>query len=89
MKKLWLWIALGGALFIGLLTYSMLGLRRNRVEVCVEFNGRTNCRVASGQTPELAQRTATQNACALIASGVTDTINCERKTPVSVRWLDK
>jgi hypothetical protein len=57
------------------------------VEVCMEFNGRTNCRTASGSTQEFALRTATSNACAEIASGVTDSIGCERTPPKKVTWL--
>jgi hypothetical protein len=84
--------ALAGLLFglfvLGLIVYSMMGLRRFRVEVCMEFKGRQSCRVASGATRESALRTATDNACALIASGVTDSIACGNTPPASVRWLD-
>jgi hypothetical protein len=34
-----------------------------------------------------AQRTAISQACAQIASGVTDTMGCERGVPLSVTWL--
>jgi hypothetical protein len=75
--------------FFGLLLYFTLGSKRYRVEVCVEFNGRTDCRVASATTKEHARRTATENACALVSSGVTDTIACGNKQPVSVKWLSE
>lgn len=87
--KLGLWITLGAILFIGLLAYSSFGNRKNRVEVCMEFNGRTNCRVASGPNRQQALRAATENACALIASGVGDSIACQNKTPLSVKYLDE
>jgi len=89
MKKSWLWIGLAFILFIGLMAWSTLGLRKNRVEVCISYHGRSACRVASGGTPEQALRTATDNACAQIASGVTDSIGCQRTKPDSVRWLDR
>jgi hypothetical protein len=78
------------AVFLAVLLYSTLSLTRSRhrVEVCMQFDGRTNCRVASGQTKDLALRAAIQNACALIAGGVTDSQACERSTPLSVKWLD-
>jgi hypothetical protein len=75
-------------LFAGLLTWQMLGHRRHKVEVCMEFAGRTACRVASAPTREEAVRAATGGACSLIASGVTDTQICGRSNPVSVRQLD-
>ena len=78
------------AVFLAVLLYSTLSLTRSRhrVEVCMQFDRRTNCRVASGQTKDLALRAAIQNACALIAGGVTDSQACERSTPLSVKWLD-
>ena len=66
---------------------SSMGLAKTKVEVCMEFNGSQNCATAAGDTREHALRTATSSACALIAGGVGDTIACERKTPLSVKWL--
>jgi hypothetical protein len=74
--------------FIGLLIYLSLGQRQHRVEVCVEFNGRNNCRIASGPTVEQAIRTATDNACATITSGMTESMTCGRSKPASVKQLD-
>lgn len=78
----------GFAVFLGVMTYSMLGNRKLRVEVCVDFNGRTSCRIASGPTKEEAVRTATDNACALIASGMTDTMTCGHQPPSSIKILN-
>lgn len=75
-------------LFAGVMTYMMLGQRKNRVEVCMTFQGRTACKVASGATRDDAMRTAIDNACALIAFGVTDSGQCSRSQPASVKWLD-
>jgi hypothetical protein len=76
------------AAFIALLTYMSLGMRQHRVEVCVEFQGRKNCRTAAGPTKEQALRTATENACGLIASGMTDSMACSQTPPVSVKYLE-
>ncbi len=87
MKK----AAIIGILFlvivIGALVYSTSTLAAHKVEVCMEFKGQTQCRTASGSTEEFALRTATSNACALIASGVTDSIACDQATPKKVTWL--
>jgi hypothetical protein len=88
MRRMWLWITIGFAAFLVILAYTSIGMRKNRVEVCIEFNGRTSCRIASGATPEQARRAATENACAFIASGVGDTIACQNRTPLSVKNLD-
>jgi len=74
------------AALIALIVYSTLGMAANRVEVCMQFDGRTSCRTAAGSTKDFALRTATSNACAEIASGVTDTIKCEHSEPVRVTW---
>ncbi|MBZ5554460.1 MAG: hypothetical protein LAO21_17210 [Acidobacteriia bacterium] len=79
-----------GAVFVvvvGIIVYSTMNLSHFECEVCVEFKGRTSCRTAAGSTREEAVRTATDNACADIASGMTDSIACGHTTPTSVRWL--
>lgn len=76
------------ALVIGFLVYSSMHIAKYRVEVCVAFNGRNECRTASADTQDHALRSAQSNACALLVSGVTDTMQCERATPTSVKWLD-
>ena len=74
-------------IFLGVIIYSSMNLSGYRVEVCMNFGGRTNCRTASGSTEEFARRTATTNACAEIASGVTDSIACEQTVPTKVTRL--
>jgi hypothetical protein len=74
------------AVILGVLVYSSFNLAKFRVEVCMTFNGQTNCRTAAGSTEEFARRSATTNACAAIASGVTDSIACENTPPSKVTW---
>jgi hypothetical protein len=69
---------------LGVIIYSSFNLAKYRVEVCMSFHGGTNCRTAAGSTEEFARRTAITNACAAIASGVTDSIACENTPPISV-----
>lgn len=80
------WLAVAGFLLLaGVMTWMMLSGRRHRVEVCIEYRGRTLCRTAAGPTREEAIRTAADNACALLASGMTDSMQCGRTEPKSVR----
>jgi hypothetical protein len=81
-------ILVGIVAFVGLLAYMTLGMKQHRVEVCMEYREQKNCRTASGPTREAALRTATENACATISSGMTESVNCGSRPPVSVRWLD-
>jgi len=87
MKKPVLWGILFVAIVLGVIVYSSMNLAAFKYEVCMQFNGITNCKTASGSTEEFAERAATTNACAEIASGVTDSMNCERSTPVKVTRL--
>ena len=74
-------------LVVAYIVYSSMNLAGNKVEVCITFNGRTNCRTAAGASEDFARRTASTNACADIASGVTDSIACENTPPNSVRVI--
>jgi hypothetical protein len=79
------------AVFVAVLVVSTIGLTRGRkrVEVCMQFGGRTNCSIASGGSRESALRTAITTACASISGGVTDSQQCEHSPPVRETWLDK
>jgi hypothetical protein len=74
---------------VAALIHSTMNLAQYRVEVCMDYQGRSSCRTAAGSTEEFALRSATDNACALIASGVTDTMGCGRTPPRSVRWIKR
>jgi hypothetical protein len=86
MKKSVLLGVLFIAVVIGFVVYSTLGVGRVRCEVCITYQGRQACRTVSARTRELAQRTATENACAEISSGITESNQCQNTPPDSVRW---
>ena len=86
-SKALLWVGVVVA-FIGLLTWLTLGQKQIRVKVCAEYQGRTNCATAAGPSRDQALRSATDTACATIASGMTDSMSCSHKPPVSIEWLD-
>ncbi len=87
MKKPVLFAILFVLAILGVIIYSTMNLAKYKVEVCMQYNGATNCRAASGSTREDTLRAAVQNACATIASGVTQSMQCERSEPVNVRWI--
>jgi hypothetical protein len=80
-------IVLAAVLGLAYMFYSSTSNVKYRVEVCVAFQGRTSCRTARADSEEHALRSAQSNACGLIASGVTDTMQCEHSSPTSVKWL--
>ena len=75
------------AAVLAVLIFTTIGTNQFRCEVCITFNDRKACRTAGASTEAQAVRTATENACAQIASGVTDSMACESTPPVSVKWL--
>jgi hypothetical protein len=87
-KKPAFWIVAAIAAFTAFLVAGSLSQSKVRVEACVEFRGRTECRTASGPSEEQAQRTAVQTACAVLASGMTDSMDCDRTPPKSVKRLN-
>ncbi|MEI9812462.1 MAG: hypothetical protein WDO18_07195 [Acidobacteriota bacterium] len=72
---------------LGIMIYSSLNLSGHRVEVCVEFRGQTTCKIARGADEQTALRTAIDNACGEMASGVTDSMACTRSQPTKVTIL--
>ena len=81
MKKT-TWIAVGVlTALIALVVYSSFQVGGYRCEVCVQFRGAQDCRTVDGATEIEALRAAITNACALLASGVTDSLACERTRP--------
>jgi hypothetical protein len=86
-KRAGLLISLAFLVAFGLLMYtSFQGMSSHRVEVCMEFHGRAACRTASASSKDQALRAATDNACAQISSGMTDSIACTQSMPKSVQW---
>jgi hypothetical protein len=62
----------------GILTYQMLNLARVECDLCIEFKGKRRCTTAFGATHEQALDEAHRTACALVASGVTEVLACQR-----------
>jgi hypothetical protein len=82
----WLGIAFAAAV-LAVILYSTFHQELASCRVCVSFNGRRDCRTASAANRQEAQRTAVSNACAQLASGVTESTQCENTAPDSVDWI--
>jgi hypothetical protein len=76
------WASLIGlGAIVGVVVYTSFDVGAVRCEVCIRFEGREACRAVDGATEDEAQRAAVNNTCALLASGVTQTMACERTPP--------
>jgi hypothetical protein len=79
------WLSfLGLGAIIGFVVWSSLDVGAVRCEVCITFEGRQACRSVDAATEAEAHQGAVTNACALISSGVTQTMACERTTPTRI-----
>ena len=72
------------ALTFGLVIWKAASNRAVLCEVCMVYRDARACREAYGPTAEEATRTATENACALLAAGMTASIACHNTPPESV-----
>jgi hypothetical protein len=64
-------------IFIALVAYTTGGNTQQHCEVCVTFNGKTNCGNSASTTREQAERTATDLACNSLGSGMTELMQCQ------------
>jgi len=70
-----------------LMVYSTVHGPRYRVQVCMAYQDRSACKTVSARSEQAALRSAIENACADIASGVTDSMACTQSEPSRVSWL--
>ena len=74
---------------LALIVSSSMGLALVTGEICFTFNGRTECREASGTTRQEAIRTAAEMACSAMATGMTQRINCTQSVPTRTSWSNE
>ena len=72
------------AVFMGFVIYRSFQIAGYTCTVCIQFHEQSVCRRVEGSTELDARRAATTNACAYLASGVTDSMACERTEPQRV-----
>jgi len=76
------WVSLLGlGAIIGVVVWAGLDVGAVRCEVCITFEGRSACRSVDGANADEARRSAINNTCAQLSSGVTQTMACERTPP--------
>jgi hypothetical protein len=76
-------------LFVAFLAWSTLSAQKVTCNVCVAFNGQTNCATASHENEVEAARSAQTTACGPVARGMNETIACGNRPAVSRRCTAK
>ncbi len=87
LRKPAFWISLAVGAFLAALISGTMAQKKVRVEACIEFKGRVECRTAAGPNEQQALRTAVENACAVLASGMTESLACGATPPMRVTKL--
>ena len=67
----------------GLIWASLRGVDEVTCEVCITYNEETVCRTGKGRSKEDAIDVAARSACAMLSSGMTESMRCERTPPSS------
>ena len=76
------WIALAALfLFMGFVVYRTFHLQGVRCEVCLTYNGVSQCRTVEGEHEQDVHQAALNNVCSYLAGGVTDSMACMRTPP--------
>jgi len=87
-RQTWTWLLFGAfLLFMGVVIYRSFHVASHRCTVCLTFGSRDVCRTVEGPTEDEARRGALTNACAYLASGVTDSLACERTPPTKLECV--
>lgn len=85
MNRRMLVFALALVALIGVLIVASLRTVQTECELCVTFSGRTECRRGSGATEEEAKLAAQRAACAVMAAGMAQSVNCQNVPPTRVQ----
>jgi hypothetical protein len=81
-------VALGlliAAAFLAALLYVTAAETSYECSVCVRYGGAESCATVSGPDEEQAMMQAVSTACAPLANGVTEGMECSRTPPRSAR----
>jgi hypothetical protein len=83
LKKILIGVAILAA-GLALVTWSAMSRQQIKCEVCITFNGNTECRKVQGANRDEAVRAGADTACASLASGMSEVIKCPNTPPTRV-----
>jgi hypothetical protein len=89
MKRSTLFTIAAVAAVVLLFFYMTTARADEECNVCVEFQGRSNCAAALGTTVSEATETAHRTACGPLVRGMNESIACDNRAPVSVQCTSR
>ena len=78
-------VVVGALLVVSYLIFGSSRVTQASCYVCVEYNGQTQCRTGDGVDVQDARKAAQKAACAVMASGMNETIACSNTQPTIAR----
>jgi hypothetical protein len=81
--RLLLFLVLGGA-FVAVLFFTTQSESAVECSVCIDYRGQSACRTVLAATRDEALAGAIRNACSVLSSGVTGSLECDRQPPRSM-----
>lgn len=89
MKRSTLFTIAAVAAVVALFFFMTTANAKQECNVCMEFQGRSNCATALGSSVSEATETAHRTACGPLARGMNESIACDNRAPVSVQCKGK
>ncbi|MCB0309053.1 MAG: hypothetical protein KDD48_06750 [Bdellovibrionales bacterium] len=68
------------------MTFEIMNTQGVRCSVCIDYRGRSDCKEATASSKKDCLQTAVDNACALISSGMTESIQCANTPPSKIKY---
>lgn len=78
-------ILIAMALLIGYVVYGSMARVEVTCQLCIEFNGRTECRRGAGADEAEAKQAAQVSACGTLANGMDEVIRCQNLRPATLQ----
>lgn len=73
---------------VGFMTYNVVSTQDVKCSVCVTYKGRQQCKEATGPAIKECSITAIDNACAFIASGMTEVMACTTEAHYDIEQIN-
>jgi hypothetical protein len=74
--------------FVGAMLYATFGMGGIDCEACLTYQGRSACRTVTAPDRDQAIAQVTATICSVVASGVTQSMECNRTPPASLRCTE-
>lgn len=80
------WLTIGFFLFIGVVSFDLLWSgNKYQCDICVQYKGEESCQKVKGMAKDDTIMTGISTACGAVASGMTESIECQALPPTKLQ----